>query len=289
MPHHPAAANLISNPSSPFISNDNDKDVDNDGRKHVDDRDSGGGSSGSGSGGGSRIIGGGSIFLDWFLPCDNNYYHNNNNYNHRMKNRQQQQQHCADNVFIHMLPVIKQRLFAIPTTTTDTNTNNTNTNTSATSAPPMILAWGHKLRGFRSDYLSSSSSSSSTTTTSTSSFYQRDKNPYDQELGQDTIQRRDFVTKQQLVSYTTRYQHVDIYELQHAILGTVYNSVGRLSFSSSSSSTATATATAATVTDRVFFIDGVLQSSMYGEAVYHEALVHPALLAHPHPRRVAIM
>ena len=218
-----------------------------------------------------------------------------------MKNRQQQQQHCADNVFIHMLPVIKQRLFAIPTTTTDTNTNNTNTNTSATSAPPMILAWGHKLRGFRSDYMSSSSSSTSstttsssttttaTTTTSTSSFYQRDKNPYDQELGQDTIQRRDFVTKQQLVSYTTRYQHVDIYELQHAILGTVYNSVGRLSFSSSSSSTATATATAATVTDRVFFIDGVLQSSMYGEAVYHEALVHPALLTHPHPRRVAIM
>ena len=41
--------------------------------------------------------------------------------------------------------------------------------------------------------------------------------------------------------------------------------------------------------DRALFIDGVLQSSLYGEAAYHESLVHPAMLVHPNPKRVAII
>ena len=41
--------------------------------------------------------------------------------------------------------------------------------------------------------------------------------------------------------------------------------------------------------DRALFIDGVLQSSLYGEAAYHESLVHPAMLMHPNPKRVAII
>jgi len=41
--------------------------------------------------------------------------------------------------------------------------------------------------------------------------------------------------------------------------------------------------------DRAPIIDGVLQSSLYDEAAYHEALVHPGMLAHPNLRRVAII
>ena len=41
--------------------------------------------------------------------------------------------------------------------------------------------------------------------------------------------------------------------------------------------------------DKVLFLDGVQQSTLRGEAAYHEALVHPALTVHPHPRRVAII
>lgn len=41
--------------------------------------------------------------------------------------------------------------------------------------------------------------------------------------------------------------------------------------------------------DRVLTLDGWLQSSLFFEAVYHEALVHPALFAHPDPKRVAII
>jgi len=150
------------------------------------------------------------------------------------------------------------------------------------------MAWGHKLRGFRSDFLPSSSS----TIIHISHHYRRDKNPYDQELGQDTIQRRD-ILKVPLVSISTQYQHVDIYELQHVVLGTVYNSLGRLTSTPPPSPSSSFSVDDGTVVkpppDRAFYIDGVLQSSLYGEGVYHEALVHPALLAHPHPRRVAIM
>lgn len=41
--------------------------------------------------------------------------------------------------------------------------------------------------------------------------------------------------------------------------------------------------------DRIVFLDGLLQSRSTGDAAYHEALVHPALFAHPNPRRVAII
>jgi spermidine synthase len=36
-------------------------------------------------------------------------------------------------------------------------------------------------------------------------------------------------------------------------------------------------------------LDLVVQSTLRGDAAYHEALVHPALMAHPNPRRVAII
>jgi len=40
---------------------------------------------------------------------------------------------------------------------------------------------------------------------------------------------------------------------------------------------------------KCLFIDGVLQSSEYDERVYHESLVHPAMMTHPNPKRVLII
>jgi spermidine synthase len=40
---------------------------------------------------------------------------------------------------------------------------------------------------------------------------------------------------------------------------------------------------------RVLVLDGRLQSAERDEYIYHEALVHPALLAHPEPRRVLVL
>lgn len=42
-------------------------------------------------------------------------------------------------------------------------------------------------------------------------------------------------------------------------------------------------------TDKEVYLDGDVQSSSYGDVQYHEALVHPALITHPNPRRVAII
>ena len=35
--------------------------------------------------------------------------------------------------------------------------------------------------------------------------------------------------------------------------------------------------------------DGVMQSRRSGNAAYHEALVHPAVFAHPNPKRIAVI
>jgi len=40
---------------------------------------------------------------------------------------------------------------------------------------------------------------------------------------------------------------------------------------------------------RVLVLDGIVQLSTADEAIYHEMLVHPAMLAHPAPRRVLIV
>ncbi|MEM0318067.1 MAG: methyltransferase domain-containing protein, partial [Candidatus Nezhaarchaeales archaeon] len=40
---------------------------------------------------------------------------------------------------------------------------------------------------------------------------------------------------------------------------------------------------------KCLFLDGKLQSCEYDEHVYHEALVHPAMMTHPDPKRVLIV
>lgn len=41
--------------------------------------------------------------------------------------------------------------------------------------------------------------------------------------------------------------------------------------------------------DRLLFLDGTIQSVYSAEHVYHEALVHPAMFAHPNPKNVVIL
>ena len=41
--------------------------------------------------------------------------------------------------------------------------------------------------------------------------------------------------------------------------------------------------------DRILMLDGWIQSTLFDEAAYHEALVHPALFAHANPERVVIV
>lgn len=41
--------------------------------------------------------------------------------------------------------------------------------------------------------------------------------------------------------------------------------------------------------DRALYLDGIVQSTLHGNAAYHEALVQPSMFAHPNPKRVAII
>jgi len=66
-----------------------------------------------------------------------------------------------------------------------------------------------------------------------------------------------FAVKRVLYSGRTKYQQVDIVELYGY--------------------------------GKCLFLDGKLQSSLSDEWIYHEALVHPAMLTHPEPRRVLIV
>ena len=40
---------------------------------------------------------------------------------------------------------------------------------------------------------------------------------------------------------------------------------------------------------KALILDGKIQSSEYDEWIYHESLVHPVMIAHPNPKRVAIL
>jgi len=47
--------------------------------------------------------------------------------------------------------------------------------------------------------------------------YQRRTKPRDKDLGEDVLRRRDFDQKVPLASTKTKYQHVDLYKLEHAM------------------------------------------------------------------------
>jgi len=159
---------------------------------------------------------------------------------------------------IAQLPLIEETFITLG--------QDTNSTTITNSTKPK-LHWSHKLRGL-----------------SYSNYNKQDKNPMDSELGNDILRRRHFDIKRLLVSTKTKFQQADIYEIHHPHAGTFYSMVGRELQDGSSSKVHQSVGT-----DRALFIDGVLQSSLYGEAAYHESLVHPAVLGHPNPKRVAII
>lgn len=81
----------------------------------------------------------------------------------------------------------------------------------------------------------------------------------------ETNETRDSEDEEQLgdmvVSFQSEFQKMEIYEYAD-----IYGS-----------------------TIRQLYIEGALQSSTQDEFIYHESLVHPVMLAHPEPKRVAVL
>ncbi|KAL3783079.1 hypothetical protein ACHAW5_002124 [Stephanodiscus triporus] len=116
------------------------------------------------------------------------------------------------------------------------------------------LLWLYKVRGFRKEFA-----------TANDSF----RDPYDSDIVQFVLglNPSSYQVKNLVVSSHTSFQAFDAYDLMHK--------------SKSESELYP--------TDRVLFPDGVIQSSLYGDAPYHESIVHPAMITHPNPKRVAII
>lgn len=91
--------------------------------------------------------------------------------------------------------------------------------------------------------------------------------------------------KQRVASVETAYQSIEIYDMLHPRLG----SIQAFDQMKNNPNSYEAQNPHLFRPDRLIYLDGVLQSRFFGESAYHESLVHPALLAHPNPRRVAII
>jgi len=91
--------------------------------------------------------------------------------------------------------------------------------------------------------------------------------------------------KKKLVSVHTPFQRIDVYD----VIQERFNSVPEFKQSLSNDGSYQSTYPQFFRPDRIIFLDGVMQSRSLGEHAYHEALVHPALFAHPNPKRAAII
>ncbi|KAL3817182.1 hypothetical protein ACHAXA_007725 [Cyclostephanos tholiformis] len=123
-----------------------------------------------------------------------------------------------------------------------------------------LMKWSHKLRGFREDI---------------SPGDNPHENPLEQDFGLDNLANHDIASKHPLLSKRTALQYVDMFE---------WHNPSKLNPESYEYLPETTSKL-----DEGIYLDGVQQRSLYGEAAHHEALVHPGMLAHPNPKRVAII
>lgn len=181
---------------------------------------------------------------------------------------------CGPKQLVPLLPLIKQ-LFAIPRTTTTihnikaataaattTTTKKAKTETETNRQPHML--WGFKRRGF----LRTEGFDAGTT-----------------DLHNLLLGVMEFEMKTQVASVETEYQHIEIYDVIHPR----FNSLEAYERSLSNDGSYESQHPELFRPDRIVYLDGVMQSRRYGDAGYHEALVHPAMFAHPNPQNVIII
>lgn len=97
--------------------------------------------------------------------------------------------------------------------------------------------------------------------------------------------RKDMETKQVVASVKSSYQQIEIYDT----IDPRHRSLENYAHSLSQKRSYEARHPGLFRPDRTLYLDNILQSTWYGEAAYHEALVHPAMFSHPNPKRVAII
>jgi spermidine synthase len=129
--------------------------------------------------------------------------------------------------------------------------------------------WSHELRGFRpaeelkKNYMADSS-----------------------DLSLWVLSPLEMHSKKQVYSGMTKFQRVDIWDIVEVTDLPSYKDVLKHNMTKDD---ARLHDPEYVTPERLLFLDGTLQSMRGAEHIYHEALVHPAMFAHRHPKRVAIL
>lgn len=166
---------------------------------------------------------------------------------------------CGNNPLIPAVATIKE-LFGIP----------------RGNGEELKMQWSHELRGFRNkDYVVDEATGNS--------YAVLDHNS---DLSQMVWSPIDCVVKEQIVSTMTKYQRVDIWDLVGLEETPSHEDAVKHDLQPGDPRWTNADIVSPT---RHLFLDGVLQSDSGSHVEYHEALVHPAMFAHPNPTKVAIV
>jgi len=158
---------------------------------------------------------------------------------------------CGSGLLVPVMPILK-RLFAIPQETIGNEV-----------PPKPVTLWSHKMRGFRPETFQNH------LTTDLSGLLE----PLQYDL------------KEEIASVQTDFQRIDIYDFIDPTESNIKHHKSSLSNDDSYESRNPELF----LPDRHIFLDGVHQSARHGNEAYHEALVHPAMFAHPNPKRAGII
>eukprot|EP00557_Chaetoceros_sp_GSL56_P012726 CAMPEP_0176481324 /NCGR_PEP_ID=MMETSP0200_2-20121128/2757_1 /TAXON_ID=947934 /ORGANISM="Chaetoceros sp., Strain GSL56" /LENGTH=726 /DNA_ID=CAMNT_0017877517 /DNA_START=207 /DNA_END=2387 /DNA_ORIENTATION=+ len=156
---------------------------------------------------------------------------------------------CGSGELVPVLPIIEE-LFAIPIE--DGN-----------AADPPQLLWSHKLRGFNPE-----------------------PSVLGDDLGQFVLERSQMDLKVEVASTKTKFQRIDIYD---SIDSSARDYLSYMKSLDSKHTSYESLHPELFLPEREVYLDGVLQSTRYGNEPYHEALVHPSMFSHPNPKRVGII
>lgn len=162
---------------------------------------------------------------------------------------------CGPKSLIPYLDTIKE-LFGVPRQFSHTG---------GSTADQPHMNWSYKKRGFKR-----SSKSNPEATTDMNMFL----------LGW-----MEYDMKQLVVDVDTDFQTIEIYD----VLNPRFRDLDSYKRSLAKDGSYEATHPEFFKPDRIVYMDHIMQSRLFGEAAYHEALVHPALFAHANPKRVAII
>ncbi|KAL3801789.1 hypothetical protein HJC23_001185 [Cyclotella cryptica] len=133
------------------------------------------------------------------------------------------------------------------------------------------MLWAHKLRGFREGFAEG---------------YDPSDNPLDGEMERFLLGKMDYDLKRPLVSTHTDFQSFEVYEVLPSAKRSLTSYQKSLDTENETYESANPELF---VPDKLLYLGGVMQSTLYGEAIYHESIVHPPLITHENPKRVAIV